>query len=207
MLMFTARLQARLGLAAAACVFGVAISIVLAGTFEKPSPGVGLPGSPAAAFRLPDLTGTLTHFSSLRGDVLVLCFASAPAATALSPEFARLADLSERYGSKSGVELVAIRSNSEELTPDQMAQIERQARESDCLTLLDPTGHVSRLYRIDRTPSFVIVDRTGTIRYRDVIDETTADASAASAPCVEVIDALLAERAPAQPTAVLSKIK
>ena len=43
--MISPRRRAKLGLVAAALVFALAMSIVVAGSLEKPNEGVGLPGS------------------------------------------------------------------------------------------------------------------------------------------------------------------
>jgi peroxiredoxin len=209
MQMSSARLRAQFGLLAAAVVFGVAFSIVLAGTFERPNLRVGLPGSPALGFRLPDPSGKMTHFASLKGRVVVLCFASSPETPYAAAQMSRLAQLGEQFGPGAGVKLVAIRSNTEEMTEDQQREIELQAEAGGrCQTLLDPTGHVARLYRIDQTPTFVIIDPAGMIRYRGGMDDPSPDAPVTAMSFPSLIDLLLAERLPGQPApAVLSKTR
>jgi peroxiredoxin len=208
--MSSARLRAQFGLLAAAVVFGVALSVVLAGTFEKPNLRIGLPGSPALSFRLPDPNGNMTHFSSLRGRVVVLCFASSPDSSDAAGQMTRLAQLGEQFGPGAGVKLVAIRSNTEDMTDEQMRDLELQAEAGGrCVTLLDPTGYVSRLYRIDQSPTFVIIDPSGMIRYRGGMDDPSPDAPMTAMSFPSLIDLLLAERLPGgQPaSAVLSKTK
>jgi peroxiredoxin len=210
MQMSIARLRAQIGLFAAFMVFVAAMSVVLAGTFEKPNLREGLPGSPAVSFRLPDLNGNLTSMAALRGNVVVLCFVADSGADTEPVEMTRLVQLASEFGVGSGVKLVAIHGNTEDMTPEQRAKVEAQADHAGlrCLTLLDPTGHVARKYRIDQTPTFVIIDSTGMIRYRGGIDDPSPDAPLTATNFPQLIDLLLAERPlPGQTSAVLSKIK
>jgi hypothetical protein len=210
MQMLTARLRAQLGLLTAATVLAIAISIVMAGTFEKPNYRIGLPGSPALTFRLPDINGKILLSSSLRGQVTVLCFASGLGSNEPSDQMTRLAQLAAQYGPTSGVKVVSIRSNTEDLTPEQMHTLQSQAEMAgDCTTLLDPTGYVARMYRIDQLPTFVIIDSAGTIRYRGGIDDPSPDAPVTAISFPNLVDLLLAERPESSQStpAVLSKIK
>jgi len=210
MQMFSARLRAQLGLLTAATVFAVAISIVMAGTFERPNYRIGLPGSSALPFRLPDINGKIVLWSSFRGQVTVLCFASNPETNEPADQMARLAQLAGQYGPSSGVRVVAIRSNTEDMTPEQLHTLQSQADQAGgCTTLLDPTGYVARMYRIDQMPTFVIIDSAGTIRYRGGIDDPSPDAPVTAISFPNLLDLLLAERPESSQSApaVLSKIK
>lgn len=210
--MLSARRQARFGLAAAATIFLVAVSILLAGAFERPNLRAGLPGSPAASFRLPDLNAKMVSSSSLRGSVTVLCFLpTGDTASNPSPDTKRLAELARHYAAQSDVKLVTIHSNTEDLSAEQLRTVHDRAVDAGpgCLTLLDPTGYVSRRYSIDQAPTFFVIDAFGTIRYRGGIDDPSPDAPLASTSFTNLIDLLLAERPiPGQPAgAVLGKIK
>ena len=66
-----------------------------------------------------------------------------------------------------------------------------------------------RRFNIQDTPTYLVIDPAGMIRYRGGIDDTSADAPLASASFTPTIDLLLAEKPlPGQAApAVLSKIK
>jgi hypothetical protein len=153
----------------------------------------------------------MTLSSSMRGQVVVLCFASGPETSEPAGQMTRLSQLAGQYGPKSGVKLVTIRSNTDDMTPEQLHTLQSQAEIAgpDCTTLLDPTGYVSRLYRIDQVPTFVIIDSTGMIRYRGGIDDPSPDAPVTAISFPNLLDLLLAERPESGQSApaVLSKIK
>jgi peroxiredoxin len=211
-MMHSTRLRAQLGLIAAGFVFLAAISIVVAGALEKPLERVGLPGSPAASFRLPDLNGQMVSLSSLRGNVVVLCFNPSPTSNLSITDANRLAQLGKKYNSASDdVKLVQIYTGTDETSADDMRQVQSRATDAGphCLTLLDPTSRITQRYSIQDTPTFIVIDPTGVIRYRGGIDDTSADAPLAATSFTSMIDLLLAEKPlPGEPTpALLSNIK
>ena len=123
----------------------------------------------------------------------------------------RLADLSKHYGSEHDVKLLAVYSGTEDVAHADM-NIYRDlasAAGPKCMTLLDPTSHVLHRFGIQDTPTYLVIDASGVIRYRGGIDDPSPDAPLASASFTSMIDVLLAEKPlPGQPTpAVLSKIK
>jgi peroxiredoxin len=197
---------------AAGCVFLAAISIVVAGALEKPLERVGLPGSPAASFRLPDLNGQMISLASLRDNVVVLCFNPAPTNTLSIADANRLAQLGKKYNSASdGVKLVQIYTGTDETSPDDMRQVQSRANDAGphCLTLLDPTSRIAQRYSIADTPTFLVIDPAGVIRYRGGIDDTSADAPLAATSFTSMIDLLLAEKPlpGVQAPALLSNLK
>src|ERR1700733_4420693 len=126
-MMVSSRLRAQFGLVAAGCVFLAAISIVVGGALEKPQERVRLPGSPAASFRLPDLNGQMVSLSSLRGNVVVLCFNPAPTSTLSIADATRLAQLGKKYNATSDVKLVQIYIGTDETSPEDMRQVQSRA--------------------------------------------------------------------------------
>jgi hypothetical protein len=128
---------------------------------------------------------------------------------AFSPNLKRLGQLAQHYSSNSDVKVIAIRSNSDELSSEHLRALRDAENGSGCTTLLDPTGLVARRFAIDGSPTFLILDGSGIIRYRGGIDDPSPDAPLASTSFANLIDLLLAERPlPGQPApAVLSKIK
>jgi len=215
-----ARWHAQLGLVAAAGVFVVAFSIVLAGSLEKPNDRVGRPGTVAPGFRLPDLDGRFVSLSSMQGNVVVVCFAPAPGQQPSSgaiddaPDAKRLGELAAHYSSNSAVKLISIYSEIDNQDRQQLRGVRDRcvAAGPHCITLLDPTGMIARRYAIDSTPTFVLIDSAGVIRYRGGIDDASPDAPLAATSFTNMIDLLLAERPltssrAISPPAVLSKIR
>jgi peroxiredoxin len=185
--------------------------LVLAGAWEKPNTHAGLPGSPAAAFRLPDLDGKIVSLGSMSGSVIVLCFAPAPESNPANQDVRRLAELGRRYAAENDVKLVTIYSGADDLAAEQMRLVQNQASDAGprCITLLDPSLRIAQRYCIQQTPTFLIIDAAGVIRYRGGVDDPSLDAPLAATSFTSLIDLLLAEKPlPDQPTpAVLSNIK
>ncbi|HWP41402.1 MAG TPA: hypothetical protein VNL70_10790, partial [Tepidisphaeraceae bacterium] len=136
------RWHAQLGLVAAAGVFVVAFSIVLAGSLEKPNDRVGMPGTVAPGFRLPDLDGRFVSLSSMQGKVVVVCFSPLPgqehsASADEAPDARRLAELAKRYASSGAVKLVSVYSNIDDQNREQVRGVRQRSAlaGSDCITL------------------------------------------------------------------------
>ena len=95
------------------------------------------------------------------------------------------------------------------MTPQQRESAEALAAEAGpgCITLLDPATHARDRYLVDETPTFIVIDPSGTIRYRGGLVEQSDGYTLASTSFAQVVDLLLAERMLPQSTpAVLSNI-
>lgn len=210
--MISPRLKAQAGLIAATAVLIVAMSIVIGGAFQKPTVYTGLTGSPATPFWLADLNGHYVSLASMRGSVVVLCFAPTPDAHPSAEETRRLRELSQEYSAESDVKVVAIYSNTEALSYESTHRLKARAADAgnSCLTLLDPTASIAGSYAIEERPTFLIIDAQGVIRYRGGIDDDSIDAPLASVSFPALIDLLREEKSlgrAAAPGAVLSNIK
>lgn len=208
--MISARRRAQFGLVSGSLVLLAAMSIVLAGSFEKPNLRLGQLGSPAATFRLPDARGNIVSLSALRGSVVVLYFAPAPDSKLVDKDLRRLAELGQRFASNRDVKLISIFSGTEDLNVTQSRTLEdlTDVAGPRCMTLHDPGYRIAQRYAIDKTSTFVVIDAGGMIRYRGGIDNASADAPLAATNFTSTIDLLLAERPLPQATpAVLSNIK
>jgi len=210
--MVSARRRAQFGVISGGGVFLLAMTIVLAGSLERPRQRLGLPGSSASAFRLPDPQGNILSSRSLNGSVVVLCFAPAPDSNDARQDIDRLAQLGRQYASNKDVKFVALFSGSDDLTPQQARQIRDLADHAGprCSTLMDPSHRTASRFGISDLPTFLIIDSTGMIRHRSGLDDPSADAPLTSTTFSNVIDLLLAER-PARESigtsGVLSNIK
>ena len=194
--MLSSHRRAQIGLTAAGLVFLLAFSIVLAGAFEPAHDRVGLPGSEGASFRLPDLSGKMVSFSSLRGSVVVVCFAPSPYNPLSIEDASRLAQLGKKYKSDRDVKFIQIYTSVDGTSAEEARQIQSRADAagSRCMTLIDPTSRISNRYAVDNVPTFFVIDSAGIIRYRGDIDDTSADAPLSATSFTSMIDLLLAER-------------
>jgi peroxiredoxin len=195
-MMLLSRHGAQFGLAAAGLIFLLAFSIVVAGAFEKPRERVGLPGSPAASFRLPDLGNNMVSSSTMHGSIIVLCFAPSPANPLSIDDANRLADLAKKYPSDRDVKFVQIFSDVDGTVTEDIHQIRSRAAlaGSRCLTLIDPTSRIAGRYSVDEMPIFFVIDSAGIIRYRGAIDDPSPNAPLSATSFTSMIDLLLAER-------------
>ncbi len=209
--MVSARRRAQFGLVSGSAIFLAAMGIVLAGAFEKPNTHLGEPGTPAAAFRLPDFEGNMVSLASQRGDVVVLCFAPGPDAAPCERDVQRMAQLGQRYLGEKDVKFFTIFSGIEDLSQQQTREIEplSQAAGPRCTTLLDPTHRTSQRYNVSKTPTYVVIDTAGTIRYSGEVDDPSPDAPLAATRFTSIIDLLLAEKPASNRSApaLLSNIK
>jgi peroxiredoxin len=205
------RLKAQAGLAAAAILFVLTMSIVVGGAFQKPTQYTGMIGSPATPFRLADLKNHYVSLASMRGSVVVLCFTSDPDSTLADAETRRLHDLGQQYADRSDVKVVAVCSDADmQSYPTARAVKSLAAAAGDaCLTLLDPTSSVSHDYSVDKRPTFLVIDPQGVIRYRGEMDDVSDDAPLASVSFPAMIDLLRDEKNLGRTStpAVLSNIK
>lgn len=211
--MLSPRRQAQAGLFAACVLYTIAFTVVLAGSLREPDLQTGQPGSEASLFRLPEATGRMVSLASMRGDIVVLSFSPAPETLQAEAQVSHLAQLSEKYGKRRDVHLVNVFSGSEDLNREQLRRIDELADDAGpgCTTLLDPTSHAMDRYCVSDTPTTIIIDGSGIIRYRGDGDVAAADPSSSisAGSIVAVIDLLLAERPVPGPRtpAVLSNIK
>lgn len=208
--MISQRRQAHLGLIAALGVFAVSFSILLAGAMEQPDFSIGQIGSQAAPFRLPDLDGRMVSLASMRGSVVVLCFADSPATQPSDVHLKRLAELEQRYPSDA-VKLVSIYTELDAQSPGQLQAVRQHIEQSahGLTTLLDPTGRVAQQYCVQATPAFVIIDPEGTIRYNGGLDHSALDSPLLAISFNSIIDGLLSQPRPSghSPPGVLSNIR
>jgi peroxiredoxin len=152
-------------------------------------------GTPAPAFRLPDLDGrmtTLEDFAAQRGLVVAFICNHCPFVKHIRNELARFA----REYQPRGIAVVAINSNDIDAYPQDGPQGMAEEARSAGYTfpyLLDETQQVARAYQAACTPDLYLFDDQRRLVYRGQFDDsrpgrgtpTGADLRAAS-------DALLA---------------
>ena len=119
----------------------------------------GLIGKSAPDFALPAVVGSNVRLSEYRGQPVILSFWSSKCG-ACSKQLAALDRLYGTYRS-SGLMVLGVSVDDNLLHAEQYAR----ARATSYPMLLDGAKNVSRAYAIDRLPSAVLIDRSGTVRY------------------------------------------
>ena len=162
--MFSPARRAQLGLLAVGAVF-VTCMAVLGVRSAEPQPKT----IPAPNFTLCDIDGRIVTLSDLRGSVVVLVFNSAQESAAYEQ---RIADLAQRHAAGGNVRILLIEDGVRGLDAARL-QYYRQMAAAGCLTLVDRSSQVSQRYDITGTPTVVVIDPAGRIKYRGAFDDNT----------------------------------
>ncbi len=151
------------GKLAAVLFFSILFLAVFAG---RPTGSVeeskGATAFAAPDFDLQDLKGSHVTLSQFKGQKPVLLYFWAtwcPHCMAVRPEVIRL----RKATSDADVEIIAIDVGA----GDSLARV-KHFEETDpapYIVLYDPDSKVTRSYRIEGVPHFVLLDKTGTVRY------------------------------------------
>ncbi len=145
-------------------------------------------GKKASPFRLKDDDGRTHSLEDFAGKILVLEFWSfkCPPAAAYDE---RMTALEGKYRGR-GVVIIAVDSNKNE--PADEVRLNRANRKLPFPVLMDQDGTLAESLGAKLTPSLVILDATGTIRYRGAIDNNKhAGERGRIAYAEDAIDALL----------------
>lgn len=171
--MLSPRRTANAGLAAAAVVACACVAVLAAGASGDQRRLAGYPGSDAPDFALPDAAAPAgaraVRLADYRGSVVVAYFCSirCPASNAYHE---RVAELAARYGTGGRVRFVAIHTGGGAAAPDEVA-VQSAAAGLRFPHLLDADGSVARRYVVTRTPTFLVIDPSGEVRYRGALDD------------------------------------
>jgi len=146
-------------------------------------------GDRVAGYRLADSGGRMHTLDEYAGRIVVLEFWSFKCPVALTYN-ERMKALQARYEGR-GVVLLAVDSNRNESALEVRRNVENLKLPFP--VLLDPDGTLADRVRATLTPSAVILDGTGTLRYRGAIDNARAEGDPGRIAFVEeALDALLA---------------
>jgi cytochrome oxidase Cu insertion factor (SCO1/SenC/PrrC family) len=182
--MFSARRRAQLGLFAAAVVLATSVTTLIVAPRRSKPVAVADIGTLAPDFQLRDVQGVNFTLSEQRGHAVVLFFGSVkcPKTAAYN---ARVDRLARDFAADARVKVVALDVTSRGETP-----LDRYTLALDPVvagrsfaTLCDEKGLVASRYSANETPTFVLIDTHGVVRYRGAFDNS-ADVAFATQPLV-----------------------
>ena len=138
-------------------------------------PSAAKVGEAAPEFSLKDLDGKTHTLSSFRGKTVVLEWFN-PDCPFVVLAHGRTQSLKGEGNAKQkdGIVWLAINSNAKG-KQGHGADANRKGVKRFGIqypVLLDPTGQVGRLYGASRTPEMIIIDPSGTLRYRGAVDNS-----------------------------------
>lgn len=171
--MLSPRRFAQLGLVSAVVLGGACLALIAAGAAEDRRLMTAQPGRAAPDFELAnamDPAHSPVRLSELRGSVVVAYFSSIRCPVSNQYE-ERIAQLAERYGQSGRVKFVAIHSGADAQSPAEVA-VQSSVARLNFPQLLDVDGSVAAAYAATQTPTFVVIDRSGDVRYRGALDDS-----------------------------------
>lgn len=171
--MQSARWAARLGLASAVLLAGGCLAVLAANAANNRKLLSTHPGESAPDFSLPIAAGDdqcdeVFHLASRRGSIVVAYFCSTQCPVSNDYE-QRLTDLERTYANDPRVVFVAIHTERPPVTSSTVAARSQSAGQR-FTRVIDADQSVSRLYNISVTPTFLVIDAAGEIRYRGAFD-------------------------------------
>jgi peroxiredoxin len=214
--MTSSSLGARLGVAAALIIAGSCLAVLGAGAAEDRRVLATQPGHDAPDFVLPVAAApaaTRCRATSVPGDtsapppsfrladyrgrtvVLYFCAAGCP----VSNDYERrVADLADQHAAGGRVAVVAVHTGSAAAPAAEVA-VQARAAGLRFAHVTDPGGAVARQYAVRQTPTILVIDPAGTIRYRGAFDDNRNPAQATEAYAADGVRAVLAGRPVARP--------
>jgi len=159
-------------------------------------------GDSAPAFSLPGIDGRTYSLDGMTDKPVLVVVFSCNHCPYVQAYEDRLVAIQRDYAGR-GVQLVAINSNDDVNYPeDSFEQMvaRAKARGFNFPYLRDASQATARAYGATHTPQLFVFDRTRTLRYTGKIDDNWQNPQAVARRYLrDVLEALLADRAPAEP--------
>ena len=192
--MISARRRAQLGLLAAFVVLaGAVATLLIAPRYSKPV-AVADVGTLAPDFQLEDLDGRTFTLSQHRGQAVVLFFGSINSPTTAEYN-ARVDRLARMYADDTRVKFFALDGTStgagNQAGDRSMLRADLAIAARGFPTLIDDRGAVAARYSARETPTFIVLDAHGVVRYRGPFDNSPDVAFATRTFCAEALDDVL----------------
>lgn len=148
---------------------------------------------PAPEFVLRRLSGELVSLGNLRGKIVVLFFSdwNSPAT---NDYFQRVVDLADNYADTDAVRVFTVETGvSDKMDPGEL-RVFKSVIGQRFPMLLDTDLSVSSAYGVKVTPTVIVIDQQGMIRYHGAFDDNRDPALVKERYCEDAIESLLARR-------------
>jgi len=186
----------RLGLASAVLMAVGCIAVLAAHAVNDHRLQATLPGETAPDFVLARIGGAgesnagAFRLSDQQGAVVVLYFCSTRCPVSNDYE-QRVIELQNRLAGNSGVRFVAVHTGS---PPASSLDVESRSRSAgqQFSSVIDADGAVASAYAVRSTPTFLVIDAAGAIRYRGSFDDNRNAAQATTGYVETAVRQLLA---------------
>lgn len=122
---------------------------------------------------------------------IVLFFMSEKCGTTWQYE-KRFGRLLEKYADNKEVALMGVRCSAND-TPEGLCKF-AEAKNFDMPLLNDEKGEMTRYFKVRATPTFLVIDKKGVLRYFGSFDDSANEASAKHAYLPDALEAVLADR-------------
>jgi peroxiredoxin len=104
----------------------------------------------------------------------------------------RFGKLLEKYADSKDVALFGVRCSAND-TPEGLCKF-AEAKNFDMPLLNDEKGEMTRYFKVRATPTFVVVDKKGVLRYFGSFDDNANEASAKQAYLPDALEAVLTDK-------------
>ncbi len=196
--MLSARRSAQFGLFAVGLVLVASIGVLWA----RGHAPVALDGPrPAALIALTNLDGRACSLDSYAGRVVVLWFGDIRCPVN-NRYLSRVSALARHFGDRGNVRLIGLQVGAKD-SPDAVA-VQMRTAGLDIPFWMDRTGSTAAAYGVSKTPTFVVIDPAGMIRYQGAFDDDESGKSIKHSHVREAIDAVLAGEPVADPRTVVA---
>ncbi len=189
--MLSSERRARLGLAAAFAVFLLAMGVLGSKAFERERDRA----NSASDFTLCDVDGHVVSLASLKGKTTVLVFWSARGP--VSAKYCRrVIRLGNQYADDERVAVLTIDPTLSDPDPNALdeARVFKNVIAQRIPVLLDLGGKVARQYGVQVTPTAIVIDARGQIRYRGAFDDNEDEAAVTKTYCTDALASILEDR-------------
>jgi len=178
-----------------------ALGLIAAGAFALDAPEKAELDKPAADFKLKDLAyeakpkdkedAALVALSGFKEKKNVVLFFMSEKCRATWKYEARVGKLMKEM-EKKDVAFAAVRCSAKD-TPEGLVKF-ADARNFDMPILNDEKGEMTKFFGIRNTPTFVILDKKGVLRYRGGFDDSAEEAAVKATYVADAVSALLASK-------------
>jgi cytochrome oxidase Cu insertion factor (SCO1/SenC/PrrC family) len=189
--MSSVRLRAQLGLLAAFVVLGAAMAALLIKPRVSRPVAVADVGTIAPDFQLEAADGRIFTLSAHRGQAVVLFFGAANCPRTADYN-ARVDHLARSYATDRRVAFFAVDMTARTQPFDrQVLRGDAKVAARGFPTLIDDRGAVAVRYSAKESPTFVILDAYGIVRYRGPFDNNVDFAYATQSFCAQALGDIL----------------